>query len=91
MRWQGERQSGNVEDRRGMPVGRLAAGGGVGALLLVLVVTLLGGDPRALLQQFLQGFLFLVHGRTGLIHALGQFLEVFAGLFVLLLGPFQVL
>ncbi len=51
MRWQGRRQSDNVEDRRGMPVGRLAAGGGLGTIVLLLVVVLLGGDPQALLQQ----------------------------------------
>lgn len=51
MRWQGRRQSGNVEDRRGMPVGRLAAGGGLGTIVLLVVIVLLGGDPGALLQQ----------------------------------------
>ena len=51
MRWQGQRQSENVEDRRGMPVGRLAVGGGLGTLVLVVAVMLLGGDPQALLQQ----------------------------------------
>jgi len=50
MRWQGERQSGNVEDRRGMRPGGMMLGGG--ASLLVLVVALLFGvDPRALLNQ----------------------------------------
>jgi len=51
MRWQGRRQSGNVEDRRGMPVGRVAMGGGLGTVVVLLVVMLLGGDPQALLQQ----------------------------------------
>jgi uncharacterized protein len=51
MRWQGRRQSDNVEDRRGMPVGRVAVGGGLGTIVLLLVVMLLGGDPQALLQQ----------------------------------------
>jgi predicted metalloprotease len=51
MRWQGRRESDNVEDRRGVPVGKVAVGGGVGALLLALVVAFLGGDPRALLEQ----------------------------------------
>lgn len=35
--------SGNVEDRRGM--GGIAAGGGIGALVLGLLYMLLGGDP----------------------------------------------
>ena len=50
MRWQGRRQSGNVEDRRGMPVGRMALGGG--ATIVILVVAMLfGADPRVILQQ----------------------------------------
>ena len=54
MRWEGNRQSENVEDRRGMR-GPVMAGGGVMTLVLVLVVWLLGGDPMALLQQLPQG------------------------------------
>jgi len=50
MRWQGRRQSTNVEDRRGMPVGRIALGGGAG-LIVLLIAVLFGADPRALLQQ----------------------------------------
>ena len=50
MRWQGRRQSENVEDRRGMSVGRVALGGG--ATIVILVVAMLfGADPRVLLQQ----------------------------------------
>jgi hypothetical protein len=53
MRWEGRRQSDNIEDRRGMrPV--TIAGGGLGTLILILVVMFLGGDPRALLQQLPQ-------------------------------------
>jgi len=54
MRWEGNRQSENVEDRRGMR-GPVMAGGGLMTLVLVLVVWLLGGDPMALLQQLPQG------------------------------------
>jgi predicted metalloprotease len=50
MRWQGRRQSTNVEDRRGRPAGRLALGGGAGLVILV-VALLFGADPRVLLQQ----------------------------------------
>jgi uncharacterized protein len=50
MRWKGRRQSGHVEDRRSMR-GPAMAGGGLMGLILVLVVVLLGGDPRPLLQQ----------------------------------------
>jgi uncharacterized protein len=51
MRLDGQEESENVEDRRSYSPGGLAIGGGVGTLILALVVYLLGGDPRALLQQ----------------------------------------
>jgi uncharacterized protein len=54
MRWQGDRQSENVEDRRGMR-GPVMVGGGLGTIVLLLLVWLLGGDPIALLQQMNQG------------------------------------
>lgn len=54
MRWQGGRQSGNVEDRRGMPGRPVMAGGGIGMLVLIIIVILLGGDPRALLRNMPQ-------------------------------------
>ena len=47
MRVDREQESTNVEDRRGMG-GRVAVGGGIGAILLVVVITLLGGDPGKL-------------------------------------------
>ncbi|GAA5507086.1 KPN_02809 family neutral zinc metallopeptidase [Novipirellula caenicola] len=50
MRWRGRRQSDNVEDRRGMS-GPAVARGGAGILILALIVALLGGDPRQILQQ----------------------------------------
>jgi predicted metalloprotease len=54
MRWQGDRQSENIEDRRGMG-GPVMVGGGLGTVVLLLLVWLLGGDPMALLQQMNQG------------------------------------
>jgi predicted metalloprotease len=51
MRWQGRRQSGNVEDRRGGAGLKLGVGGGIGTLLIVVLYLLLGGDPDQLLQQ----------------------------------------
>ncbi|BBD59326.1 neutral zinc metallopeptidase family protein [Nostoc sp. HK-01] len=51
MRWQLGRRSTNVEDQRGMRVSAPVVGGGIGALLLSLVVALLGGDPRVILEQ----------------------------------------
>jgi len=50
MRWESGRRSDNVEDRRGRRVTRGLAGGGIGALILVVVATLFGVDPRLLLQ-----------------------------------------
>ncbi len=51
MKWEFGRRSSNVEDRRGMPVGPAVVGGGIGTILLAIVVTLLGGDPSAVLNQ----------------------------------------
>ncbi|MGQ9869204.1 neutral zinc metallopeptidase [Leptodesmis sp.] len=50
MKWEFGRRSSNVEDRRGMPAGPVV-GGGIGVILLAIVVTLLGGDPSAILNQ----------------------------------------
>ncbi|MBW3624417.1 MAG: neutral zinc metallopeptidase, partial [Armatimonadetes bacterium] len=50
MRWQGRRQSGNVEDRRGVGPGTVV-GGGVTTLILAAVVYFLGGDPSVLLRN----------------------------------------
>lgn len=52
MKWEGRRQSGNVEDRRGMSTaGKLAAGGGAIGLIFLLLQLFMGGDNAALLQQ----------------------------------------
>jgi predicted metalloprotease len=51
MRWRGERESGNVEDRRGFGGGRVAVGGGIGTLIIIIIAVLLGADPRQILQQ----------------------------------------
>jgi predicted metalloprotease len=44
MRWMGRQQSGNVEDRRGMG-GRLAVGGGIGGVVVLILSLLLGENP----------------------------------------------
>lgn len=55
MRWQGDRESENVEDRRGMSSGgRMAVGGGLGTFAVIIIALLLGADPMALLQQLPQ-------------------------------------
>ena len=50
MRWRDQRQSGNIEDRRGMGRGVALGGGSIGVLILAAIVCLLGGDPRQLLE-----------------------------------------
>ncbi len=50
MRYQGQERSKNVEDRRGNAV-RVGTGIGIGTIILILLVSLFGGDPTALLQQ----------------------------------------
>ncbi len=54
MRWRGRRESENIEDRRGLSAGRVAVGGGLGTILLLVVALLLGADPQQLLQQLPQ-------------------------------------
>jgi len=53
MRWRGERQSENVEDRRGMSISRGAKVGGIGGLGLIAIVVIsmfMGVDPTQILQ-----------------------------------------
>ena len=51
MRWGGQRESTNIEDRRGLGGRGIAiGGGGLGALVLAAIVCLLGGDPRQFLE-----------------------------------------
>jgi uncharacterized protein len=51
MLWQGRRESENVEDARGSGGRRLAVGGGIGTVILVVAYLLLGGDPQALFNS----------------------------------------
>jgi len=52
MLFKGRRQSSNIEDRRGMSTGRkVGVGGGIVTVIIALVVMLLGGDPREVLQM----------------------------------------
>ena len=51
MKYKGRRTSSNVEDRRGRRGGGIAiAGGGIG-LVIVLIITLLGGNPDELIDK----------------------------------------
>jgi predicted metalloprotease len=51
MRWRGERESTNIEDRRGMSVGRVAVGGGLGTLVIMILALLFGVNPQQLFEQ----------------------------------------
>ena len=52
MRWGDQRQSDNVEDRRGMGGRGIAVGGGgLGVVILAIIIYLCGGDPTQLLQN----------------------------------------
>ena len=51
MKMDGQRESENVEDRRGSGGGRIVAGGGVGMVVVIVLALLFGVDPRQLLDQ----------------------------------------
>lgn len=51
MRWESGRRSDNVEDRRGVSVGRGIAGGGIGVVVIALIAMFLGVDPGIVLNQ----------------------------------------
>jgi predicted metalloprotease len=51
MRWRGERESSNIEDRRGLGGGgRVAIGGGLGTLVIIVIALLFGINPQQLFQ-----------------------------------------
>lgn len=50
MDWRGKRESDNVEDRRGLPIGGIAGGGGVIGLIIYLLYQFLGGNSSQLQQ-----------------------------------------
>ena len=51
MRWRGERQSTNIEDRRGLSAGKVAVGGGLGTVVILIIALLFGVNPQTLLEQ----------------------------------------
>lgn len=54
MRWRDQRQSSNIEDRRGMGRTIAIGGGGLGTIIIIILAILCGADPRALLEQMPQ-------------------------------------
>jgi uncharacterized protein len=56
MRWRDQRQSENIEDQRGSGGGRrIAIGGGLGGIVILILALLFGADPRQLLETLPQG------------------------------------
>lgn len=54
MRWQDRKQSSNVEDQRRMTPAKAAVGGGLGTIVLLVLMMLMGADPRTLLDVVAQ-------------------------------------
>jgi len=52
MKWEGRRQSDNVEDRRAMSTtGKIAAGGGAVGIIFLIIQLFLGGDNQQIIQE----------------------------------------
>ena len=56
MKWKGRRQSGNLDDRRGMSKGKLAAGGGIIVAIIVLGLQFFGGETGQQLAPLVEQF-----------------------------------
>lgn len=80
MRWMGGRREGGVEDRRGLSGGGLAAGGGIGAVVIGLIGYFVLGIPPSTTQAVLGGLGGLggeQHGEVGTPRDdAGQFVDV---------------
>lgn len=51
MKWQGRRQSSNVDDRRGLSGGKIVAGGGIIGVIFLIAQMFLGSDSVQVLNQ----------------------------------------
>ncbi|MBW4660923.1 MAG: zinc metallopeptidase [Drouetiella hepatica Uher 2000/2452] len=79
MRWEFGRRSRNVEDRRGMGGSAPVVGGGIGLVIMAVIVTLLGGDPSAILNQAAPGDQYSRPGQVSQVQAddqMSQFVSV---------------
>ena len=54
MRWEGRRESENVNDRRGMSPAMVGGGGGMITLVILAIAYFLGADPRQIMQMLAQ-------------------------------------
>jgi hypothetical protein len=55
MKLEGRRESTNVEDRRGKRAVAAAGGIGLGGIIIYLIISLMGGDASAVMEQMQQG------------------------------------
>ncbi len=55
MKLEGRRESTNVEDRRGKKTVAAAGGIGLGGIIIWLIISLMGGDASAVMEQMQQG------------------------------------
>jgi uncharacterized protein len=69
MRWQSGRRSDNVEDRRGISLGRGAVGGG--AIIVALVAALLGA-PQSVVRSLLEGGGEVTETQSGRVPTAGE-------------------
>src|SRR5262245_55156516 len=79
MKWQGRQGSGNIEDRRGMGMGAVSVGGGLGGLILLLIISALTGtNPLDLIGVMPETQQEQSSGTTGLREndAQAQFISV---------------
>ncbi|MDV6167242.1 neutral zinc metallopeptidase [Flavobacterium sp. DG1-102-2] len=51
MKWSGRRQSDNVDDRRGISGGKVAVGGGIIGVIILLVNMFMGGDSSTIIND----------------------------------------
>jgi predicted metalloprotease len=51
MRWEGRRESENVNDRRGMSPAMIGGGGGLITIVVMAIAFFMGADPRQLIQM----------------------------------------
>ena len=76
MRWQGRQGSGNVIDSRGRGGGGLAAGGGIGAVVIGIIYFLFTGDPSGVVPPQQQGQRPAGVEQTAANDSLAQFVSV---------------
>lgn len=75
MKWRGRRKSSNVEDRRGKGGGKAVIGGGVGIVIL-LIYTLLGGNPGDIMESVSPGASNAPYVETAEENELAEFVAV---------------